>query len=177
MTNEERQQAIEWLKRRPVMMSGAKRMYDLAVEALEAYVPDMNVGKTEPSRESDTEITRCSDDTISRRAAIEATYDLIMVQYYDGDPEKDEKIILQTKEVIRDRIKDLPAAQPKRGKWIPVSERLPEEEGHYLVTDDSGGEKWVDSSMFIRCDDGSVYWDFVNVTAWMPLPGPWKGEG
>ena len=106
MTNEERQQAIEWLKRRPVMMAGAKRMYDLAVEALEAYVPDMNVGK-----------------------------------------------------------------------WIPVSERLPEEEGHYLVTDDSGGEKWVDSSMFIRCDDGSVYWDFVNVTAWMPLPGPWKGEG
>ena len=40
MTNEERQQAIEWLKRRPVMMAGAKRMYDLAVEALEAYVPD-----------------------------------------------------------------------------------------------------------------------------------------
>lgn len=40
MTNEERQQAIEWLKCRPVMMAGAKRMYDLAVEALEAYVPD-----------------------------------------------------------------------------------------------------------------------------------------
>lgn len=35
MTSEERQQAIEWLKRRPVMMAGAKRMYDLAVEALE----------------------------------------------------------------------------------------------------------------------------------------------
>ena len=106
MTNEERQQAIEWLKRRPVMMAGAKRMYDLAVEALEVYVPDKNVGK-----------------------------------------------------------------------WIPVSERLPEEEGHYLVTDDSGGEKWVDSSVFLRSDDGSVYWDFVNVTAWMPLPEPWKGEG
>ena len=106
MTNEERQQAIEWLKLRPVMMAGAKRMYDLAVEALESYVPDMNVGK-----------------------------------------------------------------------WIPVSERLPEEEGHYLVTDDSGGEKWVDSSVFLRSDDGSVYWDFVNVTAWMPLPEPWKGEG
>ena len=35
MTNEERQQAIEWMKRRPAMMAGAKRMYDLAVEALE----------------------------------------------------------------------------------------------------------------------------------------------
>jgi hypothetical protein len=44
MTNEERQRAIEWMKGRPVMMAGAKRMYDLAVEALEAYVPDMNDG-------------------------------------------------------------------------------------------------------------------------------------
>ena len=35
MTNEERQRAIEWFKRRTVMMAGAKRMYDLAVEALE----------------------------------------------------------------------------------------------------------------------------------------------
>ena len=35
MTNEERQQAIEWLKRRPVMMAGAKKMYALAIEALE----------------------------------------------------------------------------------------------------------------------------------------------
>lgn len=55
MTNEERQQAIEWLKRRPVMMSGAKRMYDLAVEALEAYVPDMNDGNMEPRDVSKTE--------------------------------------------------------------------------------------------------------------------------
>lgn len=25
-------------------------------------------------------------------------------------------------------------AQPKAGEWIPVSERLPEEDGHYLIT-------------------------------------------
>jgi hypothetical protein len=55
MTNEERQQAIEWLKRRPVMMAGAKSMYDLAVEALEAYVPDMNDGNMEPVDVSKTE--------------------------------------------------------------------------------------------------------------------------
>lgn len=63
MTNEERQQAIEWLKRRPVMMAGAKRMYDLAVEALEAYVPDTNVG-----------------DTISRQAAESVIGELPPVQ-------------------------------------------------------------------------------------------------
>ena len=55
MTNEEKQQAIEWLKRRPVMMAGAKRMYDLAVEALESYVPDTNDGKMEPMDVSKTE--------------------------------------------------------------------------------------------------------------------------
>jgi hypothetical protein len=55
MTNEERQRAIEWMKGRPVMMAGAKRMYDLAVEALEAYVPDMNDGNMEPRDVSKTE--------------------------------------------------------------------------------------------------------------------------
>jgi hypothetical protein len=34
MTNEERQQAIEWLKSRPVTMPGAKKMFSLAIEAL-----------------------------------------------------------------------------------------------------------------------------------------------
>lgn len=45
MTNEERQQAVEWLKGRPITMPGAKKMFALAVEALEAYVPDTNVGR------------------------------------------------------------------------------------------------------------------------------------
>lgn len=102
MTNEERQQAIEWLKRRPVMMAGAKRMYDLAIEALEAYVPDMNVGETESSHESDTEITRCSDDTISRQAAI----DLLKQMRKDGD-----MVPWEGKNVFA-RIRKLPSVQP-----------------------------------------------------------------
>jgi hypothetical protein len=59
MTNEERKQAIEWLKRRPVTMPGAKKMFALAVEALEAYVPDMNDGNMEPVDVSKTETGRC----------------------------------------------------------------------------------------------------------------------
>ena len=35
MTDEERQAAIKWFKNRPVTMQGAKKMYALAVEALE----------------------------------------------------------------------------------------------------------------------------------------------
>ena len=113
MTNEERIQAIEWLKRRSVMMAGAKKMFDLAVEALEAYVPDMNVGETEPSCESDTEITRCSNDTISRRAVI----DLLKQMRKDGD-----MVPWEGKNVFA-RIRKLPPAQPKRktGQWIDKS--------------------------------------------------------
>jgi len=39
------------MKARPVTMAGAKKMYKLAVEALEAYVPDTNVGKWIPCSE------------------------------------------------------------------------------------------------------------------------------
>jgi hypothetical protein len=88
MTNEERQQAIEWLKRRPVMMAGAKSMYDLAVEALEAYVPDMNDG-----------------NMISRQAAIDTLNEL------HDEPSA-------WLDLAVDALEKLPSAQPKRGKWI-----------------------------------------------------------
>ena len=65
MTNEERQQAIEWLKSRPITMPGAKKMFALAVEALEAYVPDMNV-----------------EDMISRQAVIDAIKGEIEINGY-----------------------------------------------------------------------------------------------
>lgn len=61
--------------------------------------------------------------------------------------------------------------------WIPCDERMPEEEGHYLVTDESGGTAYVGSSQFLICDDGKFYWDFFDVTAWRPLPEPYRNGG
>lgn len=87
--------------------------------------------------------------------------------------------------------------QYKQQRWIPVSERLPEEEKDVLVT-----------RKFLGCKDGSHGWNnhippkiYVEVAnrtgdewsalsdefkiarsrhtdpvAWMPLPDPWKGE-
>ena len=62
-------------------------------------------------------------------------------------------------------------------EWIPCDERMPEEEGHYLVTDESGGTAYVGSSQFLICDDGKFYWDFFDVTAWRPLPDPYRNGG
>lgn len=76
-------------------------------------------------------------------------------------------------------------------KWIPVSERLPEKDGCYLVTAcDEGcpyGEGiWYDTVVVLAdyYDDGRWVWyegvteyDLCDiVTHWMPMPQPPKGE-
>lgn len=64
----------------------------------------------------------------------------------------------------------LPSAQ----QWIPCSKMLPMDKGVYLITDDSGVVAWVEKAWFMWCDDGSPFWEYANVTAWMPLPEPYK---
>lgn len=80
----------------------------------------------------------------------------------------------------RDEIDNAPTIEPKQ-EWIPVSERLPEKEGVYLVS--CYGETYFDTLCgFFEGDDGDSLceWDIsVNVPyedlAWMDLPAPWKG--
>lgn len=54
-------------------------------------------------------------------------------------------------------------------KWIPVTERLPEKDGQYLVTVKKG-------YMLIGLWCG-IKEDWGNVIAWMPLPEPYKEDG
>lgn len=72
------------------------------------------------------------------------------------------------KEAIRNYIgKELARAD----KWIPCSERLPEEYGHYLVTATHEGE------LIVISDDYYSYgWDDFgdSVIAWKELPKPYK---
>lgn len=94
---------------------------------------------------------------------------------------------------IADELRKLPSAEPerKKGKWIPVSERLPEKDGRYLVAYWLMKDyMWMSIAWFgeavmpnrpmhgryfyINGEYGEVVWD--NVLAWMPLPEPWKGE-
>lgn len=65
-------------------------------------------------------------------------------------------------------------------EWIPASERLPEEYRKVLVTDVFG----VYIGEFVDAEENWGGKHFINengmhsksVTAWMPLPEPYKGE-
>ena len=100
------------------------------------------------------------------------------------------------------KIKNIPSAENK-GEWIPCSERLPEEEGKYLVTfgafaETINGEKIIFgdidgsvSEIGYGCYERDIFWnptafgwyDLATATpfdkraiiAWMPLPEPWEG--
>ena len=66
---------------------------------------------------------------------------------------------------------DLPSAQ----QWTPISERMPEESGKYLVC---GGDKtWICDFMCLGITCGWCN-DVRNprVEAWMPLPEPYREE-
>ena len=59
-------------------------------------------------------------------------------------------------------------------RWIPVSERLPERCKRYIVTDyGSVEESYYNSDGHWFSKNGDKLKD---VTAWMPLPEPYKGE-
>lgn len=63
--------------------------------------------------------------------------------------------------------------------WIPMTERLPEKEGSYLVT--SATEKVYTAHWYTekKCSGGYIRkpaWSHPNITHWMPLPEPPKEE-
>ena len=131
------------------------------------------------------------EDAISRQAAIDAMCDASIPIVYKGDP----SFVVDYVGVIA----ELPSVSTeKTGRWIPISERLPEVNQRVLVT--SYGR--VCYAMMTSVDGNSGYpifrlQDSLNervicettvhsefttsrITAWMPLPKPYepqKSEG
>ena len=65
-------------------------------------------------------------------------------------------------------------------EWISVNDRLPEDIGYYLVVyrDKYNGSTSIALDNYVKCGAGE-WWasEFThNITHWMPLPQPPKGE-
>lgn len=99
------------------------------------------------------------DDLISRQALLDKAYVMDL---------SDTGNYVQVHVVDVDDIMRLPS-EPR---WIPVSERLPEEDGLYLVTT-SKGQTQV--HVFNHNGNSEEYWMRCN-KAWMSLPEPYKEE-
>lgn len=106
---------------------------------------------------------------------------------YEGtelDPEEVERINDFDKSQSGKMLKKLNEEQRKH-RWIPVSERLPEEDVFVLVTVDGIYNNitfstaiqlasYSEEGWFI---EGYPEWDNPDVIAWMELPEPYKPEG
>ena len=108
----------------------------------------------------------------------EAIKHIITYAYYDDD------IPLQVATALDMAISALRAQQEKESKptngWISVQDRLPEEKGRYLTANKRFGDKivvfdlWFGGGFWYVEEEDDVF-DF-EVTHWMPLPNPPKGE-
>jgi hypothetical protein len=122
------------------------------------------------------------EDAISRQAVLEAvkknTFRLTFAeeQGYEGHVAWSAEAVYS--DVIEGALLELPSVnpQPKTGHWIPVSEELPDKEGHYLCSVrymyppynffEPEKVKYMDD-VTIQKFDGEFN---IEVKAWMPLP-------
>lgn len=72
----------------------------------------------------------------------------------------------------------------KDNDWIPVEEKLPEESGYYMacIYNEEVDDYDFRKTWFAHVDDYDMdesewreLYDFERVTAWQPLPEPYKG--
>ena len=81
-------------------------------------------------------------------------------------------------DIIEQLLADL-AQDEKENGWIPVSERLPEASGTYQVTCMDGR---IYHSTYAKFQSKLKRWDLTGarsywkVTAWLPLPEPYKED-
>ena len=144
-----------------------------------------------------SEIPNGSDDTISRRAAIDALWKALYE--YEDETEKQfleseeldvgewigHRIFVQNmNDIDRQTILNLPSAQPeqKTDEWIPISkETNPTKSGWYLVTvhEDATNENKRFTEMAEFNTTNGMWYDIDEPTdmylRWMPLPEPYRG--
>ena len=108
-------------------------------------------------------------DAISRKDVMNLAHDIVIGDY-------------RHRCIDATVIKELPSVNPQR--WIPVSERLPEKDGSYLITYESDlyNKQCFVTALEFECgkwfyDDDYKIIDYGNcVIAWMPLPNPYEPQ-
>ena len=77
-------------------------------------------------------------------------------------------------EIIRRAIQSAPTVDAIPVEWIPVNERLPKDDGYYIVSCTQADVSYSSISDFIYDVDGNPQWlNEFGVVAWMPLPTPY----
>lgn len=82
--------------------------------------------------------------------------------------------------LMRNKIDNAPTVEQPTGEWIPVKERLPEEDEDVLATYIG---QMNQSCIEMLCFQNRKFWselgdcEITNVAAWMPLPEPYKQGG
>ena len=118
-------------------------------------------------------------DLISRADAIEAVRKIVP---YVIDKDTGQWGILVNKANVITELSALPSAD---AEWIPCSERMPSEDGRYLVCMNWEYEnmevlRWADGWNCHRGYDGKISReseiDGTDILAWMPLPTPLLSE-
>lgn len=93
-----------------------------------------------------------------------------MAKFLNAEDDPEIKMEIKAYTDILNGVKEQPTIEPDL-KWIPVSERLPEEPNVYTVTDGNGN---VVRSVFYNNETSREYWRRC-VKAWMPLE-PYRKE-
>lgn len=115
------------------------------------------------------------EDCVSRSMAINK----LKEHYFDEklQSSKDDPCVIDAMTDLDIRIiKALPSVTPTQ-KWIPVSERLPKMREQVICCEK---DKVFIGHMTFEHDGVPVFstphWNYFYVTAWMPLPEPYKAE-
>lgn len=145
-------------------------------EAVIEWLKDKDIIKTKNQEENarrelvflSSAMQKPCEDCISRDDSIE----LIA----GADETNGNEPVFSGKQVIK-MLKGLPSVTPK-ARWIPVSERLPEEETDVLVCNENGDMEITSGSYSTELNNYFMWytsgWRFGEVIAWMPLPEPYK---